>query len=241
MSDTDPLTELARWARPGRRAELIAQAWQAGTTNVAELARVARVSRDTVYADLASRGIDHRTRPEARMHTPISLLGYTGEEGDHQIEVAEINRGASPEERHLGLLARTAARFHNHVFPYANAVRQARSAAAAAIDAADRAYDTLSSTPTDLWLAAHHQWQTAHAAARQAITTWDQALQDLSKFHWPLSGDPIDYYREQVDPDNQINLDPNPAEFDRHRLDEIHERRCDTAATTLRHLQPSAG
>lgn len=39
------------------RADLVAEAWRTGTRTVAELARLARVSRDTVYADLAARGV----------------------------------------------------------------------------------------------------------------------------------------------------------------------------------------
>ncbi|HEX6340610.1 hypothetical protein [Umezawaea sp.] len=39
------------------RADLVAAAWRTGTRNVAELARLARVSRDTVYADLAARDV----------------------------------------------------------------------------------------------------------------------------------------------------------------------------------------
>jgi hypothetical protein len=39
------------------RADLVAEAWRTGTRNVAELARLARVSRDTVYADLAARDV----------------------------------------------------------------------------------------------------------------------------------------------------------------------------------------
>jgi hypothetical protein len=39
------------------RADLVAEAWRTGTRNVAELARLARVSRDTIYADLASREV----------------------------------------------------------------------------------------------------------------------------------------------------------------------------------------
>jgi AcrR family transcriptional regulator len=43
---------------PQERADLVAEAWRSGLRNVAELARDADVSRDTVYADLRSRGID---------------------------------------------------------------------------------------------------------------------------------------------------------------------------------------
>ncbi|MFJ5219470.1 hypothetical protein ACIP98_32785 [Streptomyces sp. NPDC088354] len=46
------------------RADLMAGAWRTGTRSVAELSRAARVSRDTVYADLTARGIDVSKRDE---------------------------------------------------------------------------------------------------------------------------------------------------------------------------------
>ncbi len=54
---------LGRWATrqdrlPRDRADLLTAAWWAGNRNVAALARAANVGRDTVYADLRSRGID---------------------------------------------------------------------------------------------------------------------------------------------------------------------------------------
>jgi hypothetical protein len=58
------LTALRRWAQEQAtaRPRLVAAAWRAGCTNVAELARNAGVSRDTVYADLTCQGIDYRVR-----------------------------------------------------------------------------------------------------------------------------------------------------------------------------------
>jgi hypothetical protein len=61
------LTALRGWALrrdrlPGDRARLLAAAWQAGARNIRELARLADVSRETVYADLRSSGIDPRDR-----------------------------------------------------------------------------------------------------------------------------------------------------------------------------------
>jgi hypothetical protein len=47
------------------RADLVADAWRAGTRSVVELARAARVSRDTIYADLAARGVEVSKRGEA--------------------------------------------------------------------------------------------------------------------------------------------------------------------------------
>lgn len=63
------LADLRDWA--GRRAQLdedrpvlMAAAWKAGARSVAELARAAGVSRDTVYSDLRGRGIDYFNRDQ---------------------------------------------------------------------------------------------------------------------------------------------------------------------------------
>ncbi|MFC0436109.1 hypothetical protein [Kutzneria buriramensis] len=63
----EALAALADWA--ARRAELeaerpllMAAAWNAGARTIAELARTAVVSRDTVYSDLGQQGIDYRNK-----------------------------------------------------------------------------------------------------------------------------------------------------------------------------------
>lgn len=63
ISPDRALELLAAW--PARRdqlrndrAALVADAWRAGVHNVAQLSRVADVSRDTIYADLRSQSID---------------------------------------------------------------------------------------------------------------------------------------------------------------------------------------
>jgi hypothetical protein len=63
------LTALRGWAirrdrLPAERAGLLEAAWRAGARNVRELARIADVSRDTVYSDLKSRGIDPSNRSD---------------------------------------------------------------------------------------------------------------------------------------------------------------------------------
>ncbi|WP_331448865.1 hypothetical protein [Streptomyces prasinus] len=72
--DTDPtdvrgtaLAALRGWATrrdhlAANRADLMAAAWWAGTRTVAELARAADVSRDTVYDDLRARGVEPTDR-----------------------------------------------------------------------------------------------------------------------------------------------------------------------------------
>ncbi len=64
---TVALAALQDWA--GRRAKLeedrpvlMAAAWKAGARSIAELARSAGVSRDTVYSDLRGQGIDYYNR-----------------------------------------------------------------------------------------------------------------------------------------------------------------------------------
>ncbi|MEV8544336.1 hypothetical protein [Streptomyces sp. NPDC051572] len=61
------LAALKGWAArrdrlPEQRADLLATAWWSGWRNVAELARTADVSRDTVYDDLRARGIEPTNR-----------------------------------------------------------------------------------------------------------------------------------------------------------------------------------
>ncbi|WP_399087427.1 hypothetical protein ACGH2B_10785 [Streptomyces sp. BBFR2] len=63
------LSDLIAWAARRERlsedrADAVAAAWRTGTRNVAELARLARVTRDTIYADLAARNIDRGSREE---------------------------------------------------------------------------------------------------------------------------------------------------------------------------------
>ncbi|WP_281154706.1 hypothetical protein [Streptomyces sp. HYC2] len=77
------LTALRGWAaRRDRladdRADLMAAAWWSGTRTVAELARTADVSRDTVYDDLRARGIeptDKNAAPPDRLPPYAPLNG----------------------------------------------------------------------------------------------------------------------------------------------------------------------
>jgi hypothetical protein len=72
------LAALRAWASNQRpaRPNLVAAAWRAGERNVAELARAAGVSRDTIYADLAGQGIDYRDRQQPQAVTPRGFAVY---------------------------------------------------------------------------------------------------------------------------------------------------------------------
>lgn len=87
LADFDPetarltaLTALRAWTRqrdrmPDQRAALLATAWRAGERNVRELARIADVSRQTVYDDLRGQGIDPTNRTSAidpPHHAPLT-------------------------------------------------------------------------------------------------------------------------------------------------------------------------
>jgi hypothetical protein len=73
------LAALRRWATrrdrlPADRARLLAAAWHAGERTIRELARVADVSRDTVYADLKAEGVDPTDRagpPQRPRYAPL--------------------------------------------------------------------------------------------------------------------------------------------------------------------------
>ena len=79
---TATLDAVSAWPRqrdrlPEHRADLLAAAWWAGNHNVTELARAAEISRDTVYSDLRSRGIDPMARHlPADGRASYAPLGY---------------------------------------------------------------------------------------------------------------------------------------------------------------------
>lgn len=69
------LTALRAWTRqrdrmPEQRAVLLGGAWRAGERNIRELARIADVSRQTVYDDLRAQGIDPREDRDAAITPP---------------------------------------------------------------------------------------------------------------------------------------------------------------------------
>ncbi|WP_424892346.1 hypothetical protein [Streptomyces sp. XH2] len=87
MIEDDPteraraLLKLGNWPirrdnLPADRADLMAAAWRAGIRNINVLAKAADVSRDVVYKDLRSHGIEP-TDPEAKKEPPVSTAALT--------------------------------------------------------------------------------------------------------------------------------------------------------------------
>ncbi|WP_327359822.1 hypothetical protein [Streptomyces sp. NBC_01304] len=86
------LAALREWSVPGCRADLVEAAWRAGATVVA-IAEAARAkSRQTIYDDLKSRGIDpRRDRPKETDMTisPVTIEGITGTDAVKDSEVTD--------------------------------------------------------------------------------------------------------------------------------------------------------
>lgn len=99
------LEALQSWARnrdrlPDDRATLVALAWHTGARNIRELARLADVSRDTIYADLRARGIDAGDRAAvaaAPTYQPLTEDAVAGLGDLVQTRVLPAMIGGSPE------------------------------------------------------------------------------------------------------------------------------------------------
>lgn len=85
MPPIDPraaaLADLREWTehQATARQRLIAAAWRAGVHNVAQLARAAGVTRDTVYADLRRENIDPKERSAMPTTTLLSRRAHVRE------------------------------------------------------------------------------------------------------------------------------------------------------------------
>ncbi|MFD8627892.1 hypothetical protein ACFV4E_29120 [Streptomyces hygroscopicus] len=78
--DNAALEALQVWVETQARARprLVAAAWAKGVRNISQLSRIARTTRDTVYADLRSQGIDYRK--QGHFYRPVDFLDPTAVE-----------------------------------------------------------------------------------------------------------------------------------------------------------------
>ncbi|MCX5115484.1 hypothetical protein OOK13_45135 [Streptomyces sp. NBC_00378] len=252
------MAALRDWSSPGRRADLIAAAWQAGETTVSALAEAARITRPTVYADLRSRGIDPDHRPKGTtVITNLSALdieGFTGvyEKADAEYDAALLRwRAAHPgtdprgEEAHaegmrlVGVMD-TTARYADVRDRLAHE-QIARAERDRLLHQVELRWEALSTATA--WLAAHHAYVVAVDEARIAIDMWrERAESALGRpFFCATPRDEAAYQQIQeaghpVLEQAQADLDRAPAETaDRLRadLDQAHGRRTTLAAQTL--------
>ncbi|MCB5912406.1 hypothetical protein [Streptomyces pinistramenti] len=267
MSTTrdEALAALRGWSKPGRRADLIAAAWQAGETNVVALAEAARISRPTVYADLRSRGIDPDHRPKGSSVitnlSPLNIEGFTGvgERMDAEYDAAlrrwlDVRPGINPrgpqahaEGMRLAALMDTVARYADvrDLLAHEQTARAERDRLLHQVELRWEALSTASA-----WLAAHHAYVLAVDEARIAIDMWcERADHALARpFFWDSTRGEAAYrqIREAGFPaleEAQADLDRTPAptaERLRANLDQAHERRTELAAQTLPFAQSAA-
>ncbi|MFJ8957309.1 hypothetical protein ACIRO1_45190 [Streptomyces sp. NPDC102381] len=251
MSTTrdEALAALRDWSKPGRRADLIAAAWQAGETNVVALAEAARISRPTVYTDLRSRGIDPDQRPkENDMTAPLVIDGIDGTSFENvQTVVSRYADEHFPNDpdgikkaigwsqpifmavgRYNGLRTRLAAE---------DRARRERDRALHLVETRWEAMSTAAN-----WLAAHHAYVVAVDEAHAAITAWTKEAAPAAEwagFDGDLDTEMLRIYRERIlaaghPPLAPLDLDiETEADRLRNKLDQAHDRRKALAAETL--------
>lgn len=255
------MAALRDWSKPGRRADLLAEAWQAGETNISALAEAARISRPTVYADLRSRGIDPDHRPKGNSVITISPLNIEGFTGVAERLDAEFNAAlrrwaaehptATQEEgkaegmRLVGLMDTT--------YRYAD-VRDllaheqvARAERDRLLHQVELRWEALSTATA--WLAAHHAYVLAVDEARIAIDMWRERAEAALRRPFFCSSPRDEAAYRQIQEAGHPALEQALADLDRTpaqtaeqlraTLDQAHERRLGLAAQTLRVAQPA--
>ncbi|MFI1831329.1 hypothetical protein ACH41E_33520 [Streptomyces sp. NPDC020412] len=248
------MAALRAWSAPGRRADLIAAAWQAGETTVSVLAEAARVSRPTVYADLRSRGIDPDHRPkEHTMATPVVIDGIDGKSFEGVQDVIERYADEHPEDptainTAIGWAQPifTAVGRYNGLHTLLATEERARLDRDRALHLVETRWEALSTAAH--WLAAHHAYVVAVDEARTAIAAWAEQAAPATQwagFEGDLDTDMLRVYRERIlaaghPPLAPLTLDIE-AEVNRLRdnLDQAHARREQLAAQTLTHAHSS--
>ncbi len=250
------MAALRDWSKPGRRAVLLAEAWQAGETNVSALAEAARISRPTVYADLRSRGIDPDHRPKGNnviTISPLDIEGFTGvgERLDAEFDAA-LRRWAAEhptatreegqtEGMRLAALMDTTYRYAD-VRDLLAQEQVARAERDRLLHQVELRWEALSTAAA--WLAAHHAYVLAVDEARIAIDMWRERAEAALRRPWFCSS-PRDEaaYRQIQEAGHPVleqalaDLDRKPAQTAeqlRANLDQAHERRLELASQTLR-------
>ncbi|MCZ0984070.1 hypothetical protein O1L60_45730 [Streptomyces diastatochromogenes] len=243
------MAALRDWSKPGRRADLLAEAWQAGETNVSALAEAARISRPTVYADLRSRGIDpdHRPKEHTNMTAPLVIDGIDGTSFENVQDV--VNRYASehPEDPNAVMTAIawsqpifTAVGRYNGLRTRLAAEEHARRDRDRALHLVETRWEALSTAAS--WLAAHHAYVLAVDEAHTAITAWAEKAApavEWAGFDGDLDTQMLRVYRDRIlaegyPPLAPLDLDVEAEAESLHaKLDQAHQRRKALAAETL--------
>ncbi len=208
------LQNLRAWSATDRAA-LLAAAWHAGEHSVPVLADAARCSRQTVYVDLHSRGIDAKNdRPQegpAMLFATITLEGFDGTDADatERLSIPELHQAFAADHPELTGEALTRAsmasmfragalhamaKWHNEYAAALNAAADARTARDNALHIEQVRWESLSVARS--WAAAHHAWLQAVQDARNAITAWAEAVHRAAPEQHRMSTGYLDTARE---------------------------------------------
>ncbi|MFI8515366.1 hypothetical protein ACIGHB_29980 [Streptomyces sp. NPDC085460] len=251
MKKPTAIEALRQWSIPGRRADLVAEAWRDGETRITALAEAARTTRTTVYADLKSRGIDPEDRPKGTpMTTLVTIDGMTGIDADHDHQVIQEAQerylkehpgGAGANEAlETRLAARITAYAYNTLATTQAAEQSARRDRDRALHLVEVRWEALSTATA--WHAAHHAYVVAVDAARTAITAWSAAAHAAAKAGWFPAEMSEQLYRERIltaghPPVELYGLDADAVDAEaarlRDALDQAHEHRARLAGQTL--------
>ncbi|MGW3491517.1 hypothetical protein [Streptomyces sp. NPDC001054] len=251
------MAELRDWSRPGRRADLLAAAWQAGETTVAVLAEAARITRQTVYTDLRSRGIDPDHRPkDTSMITnlsPLDIEGFTGvlETVDAEYDAAlrrwaaqhpDLDpRGAEghAEGMRLAGVMDTVARYADVRDRLAHE-QGARAERDRLLHQVELRWEALSTASA--WLAAHHAYILAVEEAGIAIDMWRERAETARARQFFCSSPRDEAAYRQIQEAGHPALEEAMAALDRApaqtaeqlhaNLNQAHERRMKLAVQT---------
>ncbi|MFD8621704.1 hypothetical protein [Streptomyces sp. NPDC059513] len=253
----DVMAALRDWSKPGRRADLLAAAWQAGETTVSALAEAARISRPTVYADLRSRGIDPDHRPKGTSVitnlSPLNIEGFTGtgETMDAECDAAMRRwaaqhpdldpRGPEGHAEGMRLVAMmdTVARYADVRDRLAHE-QVARAERDRLLHQVELRWEALSTATA--WLAAHHAYVLAVDEARIAIDMWNERAESARKRPFFCSSPRDEAAYQQIQEAGHPALEEALADLDpapgvttytlRANLNQAHERRMALAAET---------
>ncbi|MGK4586101.1 hypothetical protein [Kitasatospora sp. HPMI-4] len=240
------MAELRAWgAEPAgtTRARLVAAAWRAGERNISALAEAARVSRQTIYTDLESHGIDARAERVLGgtvFEKLTELDGHTGDQdADNRLLHERCQAAATTEEAaellRESLILHHSIKWHNNLVELAPKEIEARAERDRALHAVDLRWEALATTPN--FQAAHHAWILTHDQAHQAVAAWQTAAQACVDV--PGWADAIEWglYAKHVPEANRIpRITEDPAETAAALLDALdteHARRRELAAQTL--------
>ncbi|MFF9870058.1 hypothetical protein ACF1G0_32530 [Streptomyces sp. NPDC013953] len=247
------LSALRDWSVPGRRAELVAAAWRAGATVVA-IAEAARAkSRQTIYDDLKSRGIDPRDRPKGKNMTAVTVEGFNGVDDAQPggplydaVVAKHEGREAAPDSQKFGrmLAPSMALGQYNELRARLAEEEEARAGRDRALHLADVRWEALADPNSKgTWLHGHQAYVRAVDDAHRAIDEWKTTAETLMSLASLRRGEDadrlVDAYEQFIlpaghPPADKPDIDAGAEAAELHEaLDTEHARRQRLAAETF--------